>query len=211
MTIITDNISIQCILLISLLYHQRFPTDSHSVQICTGLLESVEHQDSFPTRYLLNFASMTLRLVVVVVLSLGITWSWARNGLAGKVNRKQVNVLTLKQTIILIIFLYLDYLIASGSRHLIGIFNAKILFAIEMSRVLLIENILLKFILPLFLIIKTKSKVPLLWAREDVENVIFFMTQSKLIEPQNYELPQVRSTKYAYLSSPRLVRESSDI
>lgn len=144
-----------------------------------------------------------------MVLSLGITWSWARKGLARKVNRKQVNVLTLKQTIILIIFLYLDYLIASGSRHLIGIFNSKILFAIEMGRVLLIENILLKFILPLFLIIKTKSKIPLLWAKEDVENVIFFMTQSKLIEPQNFELPQVRSTKYAYLSSPRLVRENS--
>ena len=212
-TIITEIISAQCMIIIKL-YHGQFLADSHrfvidcialhleiflSVQICTGIIQAVEHEEPFPTTYLLNFAVKTLRIVVVLVLSLGITWSWTRKGLSGKINRKQVNVLTLKQTIILILFLYFDYLLTAGCRHLIDLVDSKLLLAIEMGRILLIENILLKFLLPFFLIKNTKSKIPLLWSKDKVGNVTFFMTELKPIQPENYH--ESTRYKYVYISS----------
>merc|ERR1711936_611322 len=49
-----------------------------------------------------------------------------------------------------------------------------------MTRTIFIENVLLRFIIPLYVLIDSKSKLPSLWSERDEKRLGFLMKMSKI-------------------------------
>ena len=118
-----------------------------------------------------NFVTKTLIIIIVLITAISIFWKKKRL----LIRFRRYNVLTFNQTVLLLLLLYIcnavcDYILTSYLSH-----NA---FYLEMFRILLIENIFFKFLLPIFFIMSTKSSLPALWSDTVDRKVDFFMTQS---------------------------------
>ena len=87
------------------------------------------------------------------------------------------NVLTLNMTFLLVILIYLDHAVLA---YFIGPINQQCFFPMEMTRTIIIENVLLRFIIPLYVLIDSKSKLPSLWSERDERSLGFLMKMSKI-------------------------------
>ena len=88
------------------------------------------------------------------------------------------NVLTLKQTVILLILFSVDNTVLS---YFISDELNEFYLNFEILRVIIVENIFYKFLVPLYLLIDSRSKLPLLWADEEQRKLKFFMTAPSFI------------------------------
>ena len=86
------------------------------------------------------------------------------------------NVVTLNMTLLLVILIYLDNAVLAYVIRL----KQHFFFSLEMTRTIIIENVLLRFIIPLYLIVDSKSKLPSLWSERDEERLGFLMKSSKI-------------------------------
>ena len=114
-------------------------------------------------------AVKTTLILLVLILKFGISWKNRRENKKIKIN---YNVMSLNQTILLLVLLYVDntyfpYFILDKS---------KIAFNMEMLRLICIENIFFRFLLPIYMIIDSKSKLPALWVENHERKLQFFMT-----------------------------------
>ena len=121
-----------------------------------------------------NFVTKTLVMIAVLITALSIYWKKRR--LMIKV--RKCNVITFNQTILLLALLYLtnavwDYVLTS--------YPSPHAFTLEMLRIVLVENIFLKFLLPIILIINTKMTLPSLWTDVTHRRIGFFMTKSSFV------------------------------
>ena len=94
----------------------------------------------------------------------------------------RANVITLKQTVILLILISLDN---AGLSYVICRDNSlgmseDLVFLLEMLRVILIENIFFKFLLPLYFLVGSRTSLPSLWAQQDDRKLKFFLTTRRL-------------------------------
>ena len=87
------------------------------------------------------------------------------------------NVVTLNMTFLLVILIYLDNAVLA---YFIGPINQHFFFPMEMTRTIIIENVLLRFIIPLYVLIDSKSKLPSLWSERDEKRLGFLMKISKI-------------------------------
>ena len=120
-----------------------------------------------------NFWSKSIIVIFVLLTTLGIYWKKKRILL--RIEKYQRNVLTLKQTVAVILFLYTNNLLCD---YLLAIFPpSEFLFILEELRVVLVENLLTRFLLPVLLILKTKRTLPALWTEKTWKRREFFMTK----------------------------------
>ena len=91
--------------------------------------------------------------------------------------RGQINLVTLYQTVGLLVFIYLDNSVLS---YLLGT-QQKSVFILETLRIILIENIFLKFLLPILLIINSKTRLPALWVDKHHRRLEFFTSSPSFI------------------------------
>ena len=110
----------------------------------------------------------TCALMFGLVAAIGMLWKkrklspWKRNH----------NVITLNQTLLFVILIYIDstlfaYYLGTGGGFV---------FNLEMLRIIVIENLTFKFVFPLLLLRSSKSYLPALWSDREERRLEFFMT-----------------------------------
>ena len=120
-----------------------------------------------------NLWSKSMIVLFVLLTTLGIYWKKKR--ILSRIEKYQRNVLTLKQTVAVILFLYTNNLLCD---YLLAIFPpSEFLFILEELRVVLVENLLTRFLLPVLLILNTKRTLPALWTEKTWKRREFFMTK----------------------------------
>ena len=125
-----------------------------------------------------NLWSKSIIVIFVLLTTLGIYWKKKR--ILCKIPKYQRNVLTLKQTVGLIILLYANNMLCD---YLLAVFPpSEFLFILEELRVILVENLLTRFLLPILLISNTQRTFPALWAEKHWKRREFFMTKITLPE-----------------------------
>ena len=105
-----------------------------------------------------------------LVAAIGMHWKKMKMSISWKGNH---NVITLNQTLLFVILIYIDstllaYYLGTGGRFL---------FHLEMLRIILIENLAFKFVFPLLLLRSSRSHLPALWADRDDRRLDFFLTK----------------------------------
>ena len=130
-----------------------------------------------------NFVTKTVVLILVLITTRAILWKKKR--LFVKV--KKYNVLTFNQTLHIVIILYInnavfDYIFQCNIRTVfLYYFSSEHIFTLEMLRVIFIENICLKFIMPIILIINTRSSLRSLWSEIPYKEINFFMSEPSYV------------------------------
>lgn len=120
-----------------------------------------------------NFWPKSIIVVFVLLTTLGIYWKKKR--ILCQIPKYQWNVLTLKQTVTLIILIYIN---SVPGDYLVGAFPpSEYLFIYEELRVILTENLIIRFLLPILLIRNTQRTLPALWTEKPWKRREFFMTQ----------------------------------
>ena len=120
-----------------------------------------------------NLAFKTILILLVLILKFGVFW---KNRREKKKVKMKYNIMSLNQTILILVMLYLDN--AFLSYFIVD--KNNFVFNMEMFRLIFIENICFRFLVPLYLIFDSKSKLPALWAENTERKLDFFMTSSKL-------------------------------
>ena len=96
---------------------------------------------------------------------------------------KKYNVLTFNQTLKIVIILYInnavfDYIFQSDiTTVLLYYYSSQQIFTLEMLRVILLENICLKFLMPIFFILNTRTSLRSLWSEIPYKQINFFMSE----------------------------------
>ena len=137
------------------------------------MIRNTAFQEEFAKARFNNFCSKSIVMVFVVLTAAGIYWKKKR--LTNKIEDHQRNVLTLNQTIGVIFLIYcnnviLDYLLANFQ-------PSDLVFLLEELRVLIVENVLTKCLIPIFLILNTKRQLPGLWTNNELKRTDFYMTK----------------------------------
>ena len=130
-----------------------------------------------------NFVTKTVVLILVLITTRAIIWKKKR--LFVKV--KKYNVLTFNQTLNIVIILYinnavLDYIFQFNIINALLFFlSSEHIFTLEMLRVILIENIVLKFVMPIIFIINTRASLRSLWSEIPYKEINFFMSEPSYV------------------------------
>ena len=120
-----------------------------------------------------NFCFKTIIGVFVMLTTAGIYWKKKR--ISFKIENHQRNVLTLKQTLGIISLIYCNNVLAD---YLLASFKpSDLVFLFEEVRVLLVENVLTRFVIPVVLILNTRNQLPGLWIDTEVRRSEFYMTK----------------------------------
>ena len=120
-----------------------------------------------------NLWSKSLIAGFALLTSLAIYWKKKR--VRFKISNYQRNVLTLKQTVGIIVYIYCNNVILD---YLLAMFKPNdLVFFSEELRVLVMENLLLRFAFPIFLIFKTKKTLQSLWTSNNIRRSEFYMTK----------------------------------
>ena len=165
----------------------------------------------------------TIGLVIVLICTVGIYWK--KNLKLIRARRCQYNVMTLNQTVLLVLLLNVDsvvlsyflqgrpvlsrseisrfpkltvkdrsiktelasatseYFTSSRTKRLTSLLSGKgrLVFTLEMLRTILIENIFFKSLVPVYLILQSRTHLKSLWADRQPERLRFFMSTQKII------------------------------
>ena len=123
-------------------------------------------------------------LIVVILVAIGVYWKKRQQKKPMKVYGN-VNVMTLWQTVCYVILFSLDntvlsFVISSDFLSYFGL-DENLVFKLELLRVILVENIFFKFLVPLYLLQNSKTSLPSLWAERDWRRLEFSVTSQRLV------------------------------
>ena len=142
-------------------------------RVCSQMIGNTISQEIFDRARYNNFWPKSIIVLFVLLTTFGIYWKKKR--ILCQIPKYQWNVLTLKQTVTLIILIYLN---SVPGDYLVGAFPpSESLFIYEELRVILTENLITRFLLPILLILNTQRTLPALWAEKPWKRRDFFMTK----------------------------------
>ena len=146
--------------------------------MCSQMIGNTMTKEIFSKARYNNLWSKSIIVIFVLLTTLGIYWKKKR--ILCKIPKYQRNVLTLKQTVGLIFLLYVNNMLCD---YLLAVFPpSEFFFILEELRVILVENLLTRFLLPILLISNTQRTLPALWAEKHWKRREFFMTKITLPE-----------------------------
>ena len=122
-----------------------------------------------------NLVMKTTGLVIVLICTIGIYWK--KNRKLIRARRCQYNVMTLNQTVLLVILLNVDSVVLSY--FLQG--KGRLVFTLEILRTILIENIFFKTLVPVYLILQSRTHLKSLWTDKQTERRRFFMSAQTIV------------------------------
>ena len=127
----------------------------------------------------LRFGNVLLKsvfLCLAIICSLGITWKKKRHLIRARGN---YNVITLNQTLLLVCLLSLDNILHT----VLVVFreDLNLVFTLDILRIILIENIFFKILIPAYLLLQSRTHYKPLWAASQERKLNFFMTQPSFI------------------------------
>ena len=135
-----------------------------------------------------NLGMKTMCLILAMIIGCGMAWKKRKL----KIKRGQnFNVITFSQSFLILLLLYLNNVLLDFL--LPALADKELLFNMEMFRVIFIENILFKFVLPILMILQSKATLPSLWIDKDCNRKqIFFMTKQNI-------LPRTHSHSHSHI------------
>ena len=113
-------------------------------------------------------------VTLAIILVLYATVMWRKEQLSHKVNKRQSNLLTLNQTVALSVVVTLDYFIFECC---IWILPEENVLLFEMLKLILIDNLCYRFLVPLLLLLNTRKIFPELWTGTVQGTTGFYMTE----------------------------------
>ena len=128
-----------------------------------------------------NLVMKTVCLCVALICAGGIEWKKRRKAIPVR-TRSRYNVMTLNETVLLVTLLHLDstflsYLLPLGN-------HTQLFFNLEMLRIILIEIIFFKFLIPVYLIVQSRTHLPALWVDSEQKYLKFSMSKPSFIPRQ---------------------------
>ena len=135
-------------------------------------------------------------ILVILICTIGAYWK-RRHVKKPMAVSGRVNVFTLSQTVTLLTLFSFDNTLLSfviSSDNVLGMSN-ELVFNLEMLRVIFIENLFFKFLVPLYLLHNTGTNLPSLWAERNYRNQDFFMTVRNLTPRQVISRYQVENER----------------
>ena len=132
-----------------------------------------------------NLVMKNVLILVIMLMAFSVYWKrrHVRKPMAVPGN---VNVVTLKQTVTLLTLFSFDNTLLAfiiTTDNALGISN-ELVFLLEMLRVIFIENIFFKFLVPLYLLQNSRTSLPALWAERNCRKQKFFITALSLTPRQ---------------------------
>ena len=119
------------------------------------------------------------------ILFFTICMHWTKNRLSVKIMRNfQRNLMTMNQTACLAVIFYFNSIATYCLPYLEHTVPHRVLFIFEICRIIVVENILLKIILPLVLIVRSRTTLPALWMRDSKKEKEFYFSMGN-IKPRN--------------------------
>ena len=145
---------------------------------------------------------------MVIILYTTVLWKKTRL----KVPKYQRNLLTLNQTVAIRVWLTLDFYLV---QLILMIIPEEKILMFEMVKVIIVDNICYRFLIPLGLIFTTKKSLPQLWSEKSGQSKTFYMTEQQrklpreatnhLENPPNKELNtiflNIEKGKFIYVKS----------
>ena len=113
-------------------------------------------------------------LAIALLCTAGIYWKKRKTSIP---TRSQHNVITFNQTVLLVILLQID----SMSSYLLHPNDRKIVFVIDLLKIIFIENILFRFLFPVYLLLCSRRHYATLWVDRKQRKLTFFMTPPSFI------------------------------
>ena len=153
------------------------------------------HENPLILRYG-NLILKNVLILVILICTIGAYWK-RRHVKKPMAVSGRVNVFTLSQTVTLLTLFSFDNTLLSfviSSDNVLGMSN-ELVFKLEMLRVIFIENLFFKFLVPLYLLHNTGTNLPSLWAERNYRNQDFFMTVRKLTPRQVISRYQVENER----------------
>ena len=118
----------------------------------------------------------TVFLTLGMICAAGMAWKKRRDRIRC---HTRYNVMTLNETVLLVILIQLDHYLHHALRGVLG--TRSFVFTMEMLRNILIENIFFKFVIPVYLIVHSRTHLPALWVDSEQKYLIFSMTKPSFI------------------------------
>ena len=153
------------------------------------------HENPLILRYG-NLILKNVLILVILICTIGAYWK-RRHVKKPMAVSGRVNVFTLSQTVTLLTLFSFDNTLLSfviSSDNVLGMSN-ELVFNLEMLRVIFIENLFFKFLVPLYLLHNTGTNLPSLWAERNYRNQDFFMTVRNLTPRQVISRYQVENER----------------
>ena len=111
----------------------------------------------------------TCALLFGLAMTIAMYWKKKKLSLPWRGNH---NVITLNQTLLLVLVIYIDSALLTSYLGTGG----RFLFNLDLMRMIFIENLAFKFIFPLLLIWSSRANLPALWADREEKRLDFFLT-----------------------------------
>ena len=137
------------------------------------------------------------RIFVTILLQYGsILWKIKKD--QHEVNKKQQNLLTLNQTVGINIWLTMDLI---STDFLFWLLPGENVMVLEMVKIIIVDNICYRFLVPLLLLLNTKKMFPELWSDMTVKRREFYLTDQRIL-PRRPSIiqPEIIEHKFRYLS-----------
>ena len=147
-----------------------------------------------------TFSSLTLGTIVVLILFVSILWT--KQQIKNLTIQTRNNVLSLNQTVALRVWLLADFF---SFQLILNLIAPEKVVQFEMVKIIVVDNICYRFLLPLTLLISTKNNFPELWTEGPIKRRRdFYQTEMRIIprRPERNEF-ETRSSvaKYVYVRS----------
>ena len=113
-------------------------------------------------------------LAGALICSIGIYWKKKRMFIP---KRGQYNVITLNQSVLLVILIYLNTMFS----YLLTPTEHKFVFFMELMKIIFIENIFFKCLIPVYLLLCCKQNYAILWVDRKQKKMNYFMTPPSFI------------------------------
>ena len=151
-----------------------------------------------------TFSSLTLGTIVVLILFVSILWT--KQQIKNLTIQTRNNVLSLNQTVALRVWLLADFF---SFQLILNLIAPEKVVQFEMVKIIVVDNICYRFLLPLTLLLSTKNNFPELWTEGPIKRRRdFYQTEMRIIprrpEPtENGEPTHGSGARYVYVMSVR--------
>ena len=141
-------------------------------------------------------------LVMALICLVGIYWKKKRMFIPPR-RQSQFNVITLNQTVLLVILINIDSMVST----LLTPSEDRLFFVMELLRIIFIENVFFKCLIPVYLLHCACHRYTLLWVDRNPRQLEFFMTAPSYIARP--VISKYQSNHHNYLPEQQVKEMSS--
>ena len=164
---------------------------------CSVTSNDVQVREKFE---IFGISSLTLGTTVVLILFFSILWT--KQQIKHQTIKTRNNILSLNQTVAVRVWLLADFF---SFQLILNLIAPEKVVQFEMVKIIVVDNICYRFLLPLTLLLSTKNNFPELWTEGPIKRRRdFYQTEMRIIprRPERNEF-ETRSSvaKYVYVRS----------